>query len=109
MKDVLTKLSSGSLARVQVPFTMSGPFIEFHPNWIKFAEANDEKTVRLVKPRLMFHAPHGSWSEESFEGWDVESYQNIDGIRPGPDCASWFPAEWLVPASNQKSLFPEHK
>jgi hypothetical protein len=104
---VLTKLQAGSSARVKVPLSISRHFVEFHPNWIKFAEANDKKIVCLVKPRLMFHAPHGSWSEESFEGWDVESYQNIDGIRPGPDCASWMPTEWLVPVSNQKSLFAE--
>lgn len=90
-----------SFAAVKVPSIIEEPYCNFHPNWIKFAKANDGKVVRLKGLHDMFHAPDGSYSEEIFRGWNVDTYQKIDGVTPGPDCASWLPKEWLIPAEKE--------
>ena len=91
----------GSFAVVEVPVTIKKPYDAFHPNWLKFVKANAGKVVQLKGLHDMFHGPDGSYSEESFRGWNVESYQKIEGVRPGPDCASWLPKEWLIPVVNR--------
>lgn len=101
----MLELKPGALARVKIPTALSRPFSEFHPNWVAFAEAQDEKLVRLDCIDHMFHAPDGCWSEEMFTGWKVKETQQAGKIRAGVDCASWLPSEWLVIAEEQLSLW----
>ena len=97
---------AGGLALIRSIIGPPEPYNKFSQNWLKFISLNWMKVVKTIKATPMAHAPDGVLSEEWLDGWDVaDPGYPQDGIyfpQKG-ECASWVPADWLIPIPDQFS------